>query len=108
MKNVKMPQNVKEYFESGSKKVKEVIANEDYTLTVYFNNDEVRIYDMSGMLYGVFKVLQDKTKFKEVFIDEFGNIAWDVDKNIDSSINWNNRIDLCADSVYLESNPIEQ
>lgn len=108
MKNVEMPQYVKEYFVLGPKKIKKVIANEDYTLTVYFDNDEVRIYDMNGMLHGVFEVLKDKTKFKEVFIDEFGNIAWDIDKRVDSSVHWNNRIDLCTDSVYLESSPVNQ
>ncbi len=60
------------------------------------------------MLYGVFDILKDKDKdkFNEVFIDEFGNIAWDIDKKADSSIHWNNRIDLCTDSVYLESKQI--
>lgn len=76
MKIVKMPQDVKEYFASGPKRIKKVTANEDYTLT----NDEIRLYDMNGMLYGVFEVLNDKGKFKEAFIDEFGNIAWDIVK----------------------------
>ena len=106
MKIVKMPQDVKEYFASGPKRIKKVTANEDYTLTIYFDNDEIRLYDMNGMLYGVFEVLKDKGKFKEVFIDEFGNIAWDIDKDVDSNIHWNNRIDLCSDSVYLESKPV--
>ena len=98
-----MPSKVKEYFESGRKRIVKVIPNDDYSLTVYFDNDEVRIYSMSENLFGVFEILKDKEKFKEVFIDEYGNIAWDIDKNIDSSIHWNNRIDLCKDSVYMES-----
>ena len=102
-----MPSQVKEYFKSGRKKIVKVIPNEDYSLTVYFNNDEVKIYNMSESLFGVFEVLKDKEKFNEVFIDEHGNIAWDIDKNIDSSIHWNNRIDLCKDSVYMESIPIK-
>ncbi|HKM02235.1 MAG: DUF2442 domain-containing protein [Tissierellia bacterium] len=102
MKIVEMPQNVREYFATGPRRIKKVTANEDYTLT----NDEIRLYDMNGMLYGVFEVLKDKGKFKEVFIDEFGNIAWDIDKDVDSNIHWNNRIDLCSDSVYLESKPV--
>jgi hypothetical protein len=61
---------------------------------------------MNEKLYGVFDILKDKNKFKEVFLDEYGNIAWDIDKNIDSSVHWNNRIDLCKDSVYLDSKPI--
>lgn len=60
---------------------------------------------MSDKLDGVFKVLKEKSKFYEVFIDEVGNIAWDKDKNLDSNKVWNNRIDLCGDAVYIESKP---
>lgn len=103
MKNVEMPNDVRDYFASGAKTIKKIIPNKDYTLTIHFNNGEIKLYDMNGMLYGVLEILKDKDKFKEVFIDEFGNIAWDIDKQVDSSIHWNNRIDLCVDSVYLES-----
>ncbi len=106
MKTVKMPKDVRDYFASGPKAIKKVTANEDYTLIVQFDNGEIKLYDMNGMLYGVLEILKDKDKFKEVFIDEFGNIAWDIDKKADSSIHWNNRIDLCTDSVYLESKQI--
>lgn len=100
-----MPSKVKEYFESGRKKIVKVVPNNDYSLTIYFNNDEIRIYNMSESLFGIFEILKDKERFEEVFIDEYGNIAWDIDKNIDSSIHWNNRINLCKDSVYMESIP---
>ena len=40
---------------------------------------------------------------ESVFIDAVGNVAWDIDENIDSSIHWQNRIDLCKDMLYLES-----
>lgn len=106
MKTVEMSKEVKEYFEKGPRTIEKVIANEDYTLTVHFDNGEVRVYDMSEMLYGVFEVLKDKAKFKKVFLDEYGNIAWDMDANVDSNIHWNNRIDLCKDSVYLASKPL--
>ena len=102
-----MSTKVKEYFESGRRKIVRVTPNDDYSLTVCFDNDEVKIYNMSENLFGVFEVLKDKEKFKEVFIDEHGNIAWDIDKNIDSNIYWNNRIDICRDSVYLESIPAQ-
>lgn len=103
MKNIEMPEKVKEYFKNGPKRITKIIPNDNYTLTVSFDNDEVRDYDMSDSLFGIFEVLKDKKKFKEVFIDEYGNIAWDIDKNIDSTINWNNRIDICKDSVYINS-----
>jgi len=80
-----------------------VVPNDDYTLLLKFTNDEVRIYDMKDSLFGVFEILKDINKFREVFIDENGNIAWDRDNNIDSNIHWNNRIDICKDAILLES-----
>jgi len=101
------PKRVKKYFEKGERRITKVAPNDDYSLTVTFDNGEVRIYDMSNNLYGVFEVLKDKNKFNEVFIDEFGNIAWERDKNIDSTKEWNNKIDICKDSVYMDSKPME-
>jgi len=106
LRNSEIPQKVKDYFDSGPKKITKVTATDDYKLVVVFDSKEVRLYDMSNDLFGVFEVLKDKNKFKEVFIDESGNIAWDRDKNIDSSIVWNNRIDICKDSIYIDSSKL--
>jgi hypothetical protein len=100
-----IPQNVKEYLKS-PKRIIKVIPNNNYTLTVLFDNNETRIYDMSNDLFGVFEILKNLDKFKQVFIDESGNVAWDRDSTIDSSMVWNNRIDICKDSIYLDSKPI--
>ena len=81
----------------------DVVPNDDYTLLLKFSNGEVKIYDMKDSLFGVFEILKDVNKFKEAFIDEHGNIAWDRDNSIDSSIHWNNRIDICKDAIYVES-----
>jgi len=56
---------------------------------------------MEDSLTGVLSVLCDKKKFSEAFIDEFGNIAWDKDCNVDSSVVFNNRIDVSADNAYI-------
>ena len=103
MKTHAVPKRVKDYFEKGKRNIVQVTPNEDYTLTVTFDNQEVRIYDMSKNLFGVFEILKDKDKFKEVFIDEFGNIAWERDKTVDSNKVWNNKIEVCKDSVYMDS-----
>ena len=103
MKVIEMPRSVKEYFENGPIKITKVIPNDDYSLTVCFDNNEQRVYHMAENLYGVFEVLQNKEKFKAVFVDERGNIAWDIDQNVDSNINWTNRIDICKDAVYMDS-----
>ena len=107
MRIAEVPKEVKEYFKKGSRTIKKVIANDDYTLTIHFDNGEIKLYDMNGKLYGVFELLKDKDKFQKVFIDEYGNIAWDIDETVDSSVHWNNRIDLCKDSVYLDSKPVD-
>ena len=103
--NTKVPSKVKNYLDSGRKKIIKVTPNKNFTLDVVFNNDETRTYDMSDKLTGVFEILKDKSKFNMVFLDEVGNIAWDRDLSIDSSKIWNNRIDLCSDSVYMDSVP---
>ena len=101
IKNI--PNKVETYFSNGTKEIIKVTPNNDYSLSLYFDNGEVKVYDMSENLFGVFEVLKDKEKFNEVFIDENGNIAWEIDKNVDSKVHWNNRIDLCKDAVYIES-----
>jgi hypothetical protein len=97
------PKKVQEYFEKGERRCITVIPNDDYTLTVTFDNGEVRIYDMSNNLYGIFEILKDKDMFNNVFIDEYGNIAWERDQNVDSNKEWNNRIDICKDAIYMDS-----
>lgn len=102
-----MDANIKEYFANGRHKIKEVFPCDDYCLIITFDNDEVKKYDLSNRLFGLFSVLKDKEKFKEVFIDYIGNVAWDIDKKVNSNKAWNNRIDLCPDSLYLNSVPIK-
>jgi len=107
MKTHTIPKTVKEYFDKGKRTITQVTPNEDYSLTVTFDNGETRVYDMSKNLFGVFEILKDKDKFKEVFIDELGNIAWERDKNVDSNKVWNNKIEICKDSVYIDSKPLK-
>lgn len=100
-----IPEEVQDYYNHGQRTLIKIKAHDDYTLTLYYN-DSIRKYDMSNQLYGVFEILKDISKFKTVFIDENGNIAWDKDSNLDSNVHWNNRIDICSDSAYISSNPI--
>ena len=50
-------------------------------------------------------MLKNTKKFNEVFINDVGNIAWNIDNNIDSSTHWENEIDLCKDALYMDSVP---
>lgn len=97
---------VKEYFEGGGRDIVSVKANEDYTLLLTFDNGEKRIYDLKP-LEGVFKCLKPMSVFKRVYIDDCGCVAWDKDPNVDSEKVWDNKIDLCPDSCYLDSVPVD-
>jgi hypothetical protein len=98
-----MPNEVAEYFAGGRKNLVSAMPTSDYSLCLEFEGGERRLYELKDKLTGVLAVLLDANKFNEVFVDENGNIAWNIDESVDSSINWGNRIDLCADSVYIYS-----
>lgn len=99
-----MDERVKKYFEN-PRRIKSVKPIENYTLLLTFDNGETKRYCMVNELTGVFSVLKNKEKFDQVFINDVGNIAWDIDNNIDSSVYWENQIDLCKDMLYMESVP---
>lgn len=100
-----MDEQIKKYFEN-PRKIKRVKPVEDYTLLITFDNGETKKYNMINELTGVFSVLKNKEKFNQVFINDVGNVAWNIDSNVDSSIHWDNEIDLCKDMLYMDSAPV--
>lgn len=102
-----LPIEVQELFEREDEiSITSIEARDDYSLLITFNSGEKKVYDMEGKLKGVFEILKDIKKFKKVFINESGNIAWDRDSNVNSKKVWNNRIDICKDAAYLKSKNI--
>ena len=97
-----------EYFASGRKKVTGVIPNDNFTLTLSFDNGERKLYDMRPLLKKgtVFEPFIRLENFRRVYIDETNSVAWDVNLNIDSNKFWNNKVDLCSDSCYIDSVPL--
>lgn len=97
-----------EYFASGRKKVVGVTPNDDFTLTLCFDNGEKRLYDVSPLLKKgtVFEPFADIDNFRRVYIDEQNCVAWDVDPNTDSGEVWNNKVDICSDVCYMDSVPL--
>jgi len=72
-------------------RIKEVHPNDDYTLTIIFENNEERIFDVKPYLdKGIFKQLKDRHIFNSV-------------KPFLGSIQWMNGLDFCPDTLYLES-----
>ena len=77
------------------KKIIFVKPLDDYMLLLTFSNNEKRIKDMKPYLNdGVFKKLKNKTFFNSV------HISFDT-------ISWNDGIDLCADTLYETSLPLD-
>ena len=95
-----------EYYAGGRKRLTGAKANPDFTLTLTYEEREERIYDCKPLLDkgGVFVHLRKYENFARVFI-EYGAVCWDIDPNVDSNEVWNNRIDLCPDSCYIDSIP---
>lgn len=99
-----------EYFASGRKKIISVRPNENFTLTLDFDNGERRMYDCRPLLEEgtVFEPLMRYDDFKRVYIDDVGSVAWDIDPDIDSNKVRNNKADLCPDYCYLNSLPVSK
>ena len=85
-----------EYFASGRKRITAVKANDDYTLTLTFDDGEKRRLDLRA----------DLKDFKRVYLNEDHTVCWDIDPKVDSRVVWNNQIDICPDTCYVESVPI--
>jgi hypothetical protein len=72
-------------------RVSEVLATNDYQLSLVFTNGEHRTYDCSELLeFGVFKELKSKNYFRQV-------------KVIDGTVVWPHEQDICPDTLYLDS-----
>lgn len=102
-------QRTAEYFSAGRKKIIGVTANEDFTLTIQFDNGEYRRYNAQPLLQKgtVFETFANIEDFRRVYVDSQHCIAWDIDPTVDSEKVWNNKVDLCPDSCYMDSVPIE-
>lgn len=94
-----------EYFASGRRRITRVIPRNDFTLLLSFDNGETRLYDAGPLLQTgtVFAPFQEWDNFRRVYLDEDHSVCWDIDPNVDSNEVWNNKVDLCPDSCYVET-----
>lgn len=97
-----------EYFAAGKKTIVGVAANDDFTLTLRFDNGERRLYDMRPFLRKgtVFEPLANPEIFRRAYVDDANAVAWDIDPSIDSNTVWSNKVDLCPDTCYIDSVPL--
>ena len=59
-----------------SPKVLSAIANDDFTLTITFSTNEVKMFNMKPYLkYKVFESIKNIKEFRKIHID-FGTVCW--------------------------------
>lgn len=98
-----------EYMANGRRRIVEVAPRDDYSLIITFDNGERRRYDMRPALKKgtVFEPFMEWENFCRVYVDDTHSIAWDIDPNIDSNVVWSNKVDICADACYVDSEPLQ-
>ena len=103
--NIKMA----EYFSKGRRTIVSVVANDDYTLTLEFDNGEKRLYNVAPLIKQdtVFENLAGLSNFSRVYVDDNHCVSWDIDPNVDSNIVWNNKITLDSDVCYVYGEKIQ-
>ena len=75
-------------------RIKSVEPNKDYTLSIIFDNEEHKVFDVKPYLSkGLFKSLSDINLFRQV-------------KPFNGSILWPGNLDLCPDTLYEDSIPL--
>lgn len=101
-------QKMAEYFAAGRRRITGVVPNDNYTLTLTFDNGEKRLYNAAPLLQSgtVFAPFRELENFRRVYLDESNCVSWDIDPMVDSSVVWSNKVDLCPDSCYVDSVPL--
>ena len=75
-------------------RIKKVKPNPDYTITLTFENGEIKIFDVKPYLdKGIFKELKEMSLFNSV-------------KPFLGSIQWKNGQDFCPDTLYIDGETI--
>ena len=78
-----LDQKTAEYYAAGRRRIVAVEPNDDF-----------------------FEPFMKLENFKRVYLDEYHSVCWDIDPTIDSKDVWENLVDLCPDSCYMESVPV--
>ena len=103
-----MDERTARYFSKGRRRICAAEPQEGHRIVLTFDNGERKILDCSTKMKkgSILQKVAAPKDFNRVFVDENGNLAWDIDQAVDSSKVWNNRIDFCRDACYLESSAI--
>ncbi|MBQ6339365.1 MAG: DUF2442 domain-containing protein [Kiritimatiellae bacterium] len=103
-----MDEKTARYFVAGRRRICTAEPQDGHRIVLTFDNGERRMLDCSSKLSAgsILQKVAAVEDFNRVFVDENGNLAWDIDQTVDSAKVWNNRIDFCRDACYLESTAI--
>jgi len=72
-------------------RVKEVKTTQNFMLQLVFTNDEKKQFDVKPYFnFGLFSELSDYAIFKTAKVEN-------------GTVNWSNGLDICPDTLYLES-----
>ena len=84
----------------------QVYPQEDYTVVLFYDNGEIRLYDCGWIKTetGVFEQIKEMPSFRELCTVMNGTLAWDISGKRDPY----NCIDICPDTVYQESRKINR
>lgn len=87
-------------------KLFQVFPQEDYTVVLFYDNGEIRLYDCGWIKTepGIFEKIREMSKFRELCTVMNGTLAWDISGTRDPY----NCIDICPDTVYQESRKINR
>lgn len=79
----------------------QVLPREDFSVVLYYDNGEVRVYDCRWVLEAksVFEQIKETPRFLELCTIMNGTLAWDTSGDRDP----HNCIDICPDTVYQDS-----
>lgn len=93
------------YFAGGRRKPVSVVPKDGFELLITFDNSEKRILDIGKYIKEgtVYYPLRDENLFAKCYIDADSSVCWDKDSDADSNCVWSNKIDIGADTCYLES-----
>lgn len=93
-----------EYFAAGRRRIVGVRPESGRRLYIAFDNGEAKVFDASPLIEPgtVFAFLSEERNFRRVYLDEFGNVAWDIDPSVDSGEVWANKVDISSDTCYLD------
>lgn len=98
-----------EYFSKGRRTIVSVVANDDYTITLGFDNGEKRLYNVAPLIKQdtVFENLAGLSNFSRVYVDDNHCVSWDINPNIHSNTVWNNKITIDSDVCYVYGEKIQ-